>query len=335
MLDLLRKHASSWVIKVTLGAIILTFVLFFGYAGLQNFGLSEDKPAAMVNNIPIPESLYRFYTERNLESLKQSFSNQAVPDFAKKFAESNALRQLMFRTLALQEADRLGVFIPDAELADYIVNTQKTQQGSFDPIFYRHQYLPFFSQRYGFQYETVVRDDLRLALTQKLFEHAKLSLYSSEAYNSFQNEQWTFEMVELSVPTLLEKKLVTNESEVEAIAKLFLTQDKKQKWEDLIRHYQLTIKKIGPVSLTERHQIPTTFSFEDQQRLFALRKEKPLLEKPIVKEKTFCVARLVHREMKVPTKNIKSPATPDVDFFEQWISQKLATAEVRSFVDTK
>lgn len=175
MLDQLRRHASSWIIKVVLGAIILTFVLFFGYSAQQgDFMNGGQGVVARVNKTPITENLYELFYDQNYDRAVASFKDTPVPDVVRQMVRQQTLRQLIFRTVSLEEAARLGVVASDQKLADEIVLNQRNERGEFDPVAYRHQFLPSFQQRFHVSYEDLVREDLTLQAFRSLFTNVKL-----------------------------------------------------------------------------------------------------------------------------------------------------------------
>lgn len=136
MLDLMRKHAKSWFIKVALGGIIVTFVLFFGWSGTRE---RPDSYVAKVNDTIItPEELERVY-QNELEALRARFKG-TIPvglleklDLKRKVAE-----ELIRQNLLLQEAKRLGLTVSDEELARDIRSMPIFQRnGVFDESLYR------------------------------------------------------------------------------------------------------------------------------------------------------------------------------------------------------
>ena len=72
MLDLMRKHASSWLIKVFLGAIIIVF----SFWGIGSYNTSRANRVATVNGEPISVEAYREAYQRIIERLRQQFGNQ-------------------------------------------------------------------------------------------------------------------------------------------------------------------------------------------------------------------------------------------------------------------
>ncbi|HCU69852.1 MAG TPA: peptidylprolyl isomerase, partial [Desulfomicrobium sp.] len=68
MLDILRKGAQSWGIKILFGIIIAVFVLAFGMNRMQN---DTATVVATVNDAPIHFQHYQERLQRNLELIRR------------------------------------------------------------------------------------------------------------------------------------------------------------------------------------------------------------------------------------------------------------------------
>ncbi|MBI5249009.1 MAG: SurA N-terminal domain-containing protein [Desulfomonile tiedjei] len=136
MLDLMRKHASSWLIKVALGGIILVFIFFFGWSGP---GDRSGNYAAKVNDTVVSyDHFYNVY-ESELEKMRLRFKG-AIPQelFEKLNLKRNVVQALVNRVLLLEEAKRLGLFVNDGDLVqDIRTNPMFQRDGVFDESMYR------------------------------------------------------------------------------------------------------------------------------------------------------------------------------------------------------
>lgn len=136
MLDLMRRHAQSWLIKVALGGIIVVFVFWYGWSG------SRDKTrsyAAKVNDTVISyDQFYNVY-ETELEKIRVRFKGAMPPDLVEKLnLKKNVVTGLVHQLLILQEASRLGMFSTDDDLVrDIRSNPVFQRNGVFDEGVYR------------------------------------------------------------------------------------------------------------------------------------------------------------------------------------------------------
>lgn len=331
MLDIMRRHASSWLIKVLFGAIIISFIFFFGYSSLSRSGRGgEGEAAARVNGRPIPMAEFRFFYEQNSDRIASSFQGQEVPDFARTFALNMTLGQLVQRELLLEQADELGVVIPDAELAALIVEVQKQQQGgTFDPISYRHTFLPMFKQRTGLDYEQFVRQDMEIERFQELFAAVgTVSPFAREEETPVETT-WTFEQVTIDPLLLTEGEKVASNDEAKALAEKLAGSDPKE-WRRTLKPVGVAPETVGPITLAERTKIfGGSGTFEDYRQLFALTKEDPVFEGVVTRGGKHYLVRLLkttERAVEEP-----HPFTPP-PFLSNWMQQLRATATVESYV---
>lgn len=156
MLDLMRKKASSWMIKVIFTLIILTFIFFFGYSKIASRQHDERRYVAVVGSSPIPRRKFEATFESSIERMGED-----IPENFRSFLRENILQQLITRELVAQYGSSLGLAITDEEIAETIQNNKNLSiDGHFDLQYYREKFLPYFQQRYGEEFEEVIKRDL-------------------------------------------------------------------------------------------------------------------------------------------------------------------------------
>jgi len=135
MLRLMRDHATSWMIKLLLGAIVIVFV-FWGVGSMRSQRASR---VAFVNGEVITVDEYRKAYSNLIEQLRQRYGNRLNDDLEKMFqVKKQALETLINQKLILQEAKRLGLRVSDNELATAIQNVGAFQNaGVFDGRIYQ------------------------------------------------------------------------------------------------------------------------------------------------------------------------------------------------------
>ncbi|MBI4211111.1 MAG: SurA N-terminal domain-containing protein [Deltaproteobacteria bacterium] len=316
MLKIFResKH-TSLAIKIILGLILLSFALFFGYQDLgQDFGQGAQTTIATVNDTPIRRGMFELYYERNLEEFKKMFPGNQLPDFASDLARSNTIRELAQRKILVDEALKLGLKVSDERLAETILASRK-QDPHFDPIAYRHEFLPYFKQRYGVDYEQLLREDVIIDDLRRSFEGLTLS----SQVPLTPKEVWNFEMVNFD-PKVLE--------EAESVAALFISQVSKDAWSTLSKKYGVDLVKVGPVTISGREPLaPYVSRVQDMVPVFALTKDAPVLKAPLRHDGIITVVRLLDRsENKDPA--LVASSTPSSPFLDAWLKAKLAQAKI-------
>lgn len=135
MLNLMRKNAGTWLIKILLGAIVLVFVFW----GVGSFRDREAGRVAMVNGDPIMAEEYNEAYNRLVEQMKQRYGNRLNDEMLKMLqVKKQAMDQLIEKRLLLNEAKRLNFQVSDEELAATIKSIPAFQDnGHFDTRRYR------------------------------------------------------------------------------------------------------------------------------------------------------------------------------------------------------
>jgi peptidyl-prolyl cis-trans isomerase D len=136
MLNVMRKHAGSWMIKVILFAIVIVFVFW----GVGSFRSREASKVATVNDQIISLTEYRRAYNNLIDQYRQRFGSSLNDGMIEMLQiKSQALNQLIDRTILLQQAEKLGLRVSDAEIADTLMQTEVFQtDGVFDSRRYRN-----------------------------------------------------------------------------------------------------------------------------------------------------------------------------------------------------
>jgi peptidyl-prolyl cis-trans isomerase D len=139
MLDFMRKHAGTWMIKALLGAIVVVFIFW----GVGSWTTQREGIVATVNGESISLGDYRNAYNRLLDQARQSLGANLSDDMLKTLQiPKQALNQLIDRTLLKQAADRLKLKVSDEELSQSIRNTPAFQSGG---VFDRRRYQQVLS----------------------------------------------------------------------------------------------------------------------------------------------------------------------------------------------
>ena len=132
----MRRHASSWIIKIALFGIIVVFVFFFGWGGP---GDVDKNFAAKVNGTVITYDQFYSMYENQVELMRSRFRGSMPPDFIEKMNLKKVVLEGMVDQLVLvQEAHKLGLSVTDEDLIYSIRNAPEFQtNGLFDPNIYK------------------------------------------------------------------------------------------------------------------------------------------------------------------------------------------------------
>ena len=135
MLSLMRKHAGSWLIKVLLGGIAVTFIFWGGYQATSR----RSGRVASVNGETIRAEEYRLAYKRLIEQVQQRFGNNLDEEMIKSLQlPKQAIDQLVDQMLMRQAATELGLEVSDDDLSRSIRSVSAFQTaGVFDPRRYK------------------------------------------------------------------------------------------------------------------------------------------------------------------------------------------------------
>ncbi|MBI5184088.1 MAG: SurA N-terminal domain-containing protein [Nitrospinae bacterium] len=159
MLDIMRKHAQSWIIKLILWTVVAAFVgtIFYGWG----MGGRRRSSGGIVAKVYGEDLTYREYQElyNNLYNLYRNIYKERFSDeMAKRMnLKDTVLKNLINAKILMVYAKKEGLIVTDDEVADNIY-----EKFSIDGRFNRDLYLNFLkSQRISPRgLEDRVREDL-------------------------------------------------------------------------------------------------------------------------------------------------------------------------------
>lgn len=134
MLKLMRDYASSWLIKIILGAIVVVFVFW----GVGSFTSKRASRVAMVNGDVITVQEYNNEYNQMIESLQQQFGNNLDDKLLEMLnVKQQTLNQLIDKRLILQQAEKLNFRVSNEQLVNFIRNMEVFQnEGRFNNRLY-------------------------------------------------------------------------------------------------------------------------------------------------------------------------------------------------------
>jgi len=176
MLYLMRKYATSWLIKVLLGAIVVVFVLW----GVGSYRSQKTTRVALVDGETITLEEYKQTYSNLIEQLRLQFGNQLNDELIEMFQiKKQALNQLIDKRLLLKEAVRMKFKVSDDELTRAIRSMGAFQTaGVFDSRLYKN--VLSLNRMDPEQFEASQRESL-LINKVKSFIEANAKVSESEA----------------------------------------------------------------------------------------------------------------------------------------------------------
>jgi len=181
MLSLMRKHAQSWLIKVTLGAIIVVFIFWYGYSYREQ----KSNQIAVVNGSPIVFEEFRSVYDQMLEAYRRQFGNRLDKKLIQGLnLKRQALDELINRRLLVQEASRLNFRVTDEELLKAIQEVSAFQRnGRFHPKVYESVLMS--NRMTPEMYEKSKRYELLVQKLQSVFI-GSIKVSEAEALETYQ-----------------------------------------------------------------------------------------------------------------------------------------------------
>jgi len=135
MLDFMRRHAQSWMIKAALGAVAVVFIFW----GIWTPREGRERDLVRVGDHAITITEARNYYQNLRERYQSIYGEKFTEEIAKKLGlKERAVKDLINKILLLQEAQRLGLKVSSEEVQTTIQNHPAFQKdGFFDQATYQ------------------------------------------------------------------------------------------------------------------------------------------------------------------------------------------------------
>ncbi len=196
MLDALRRAAGTWLAKLLLGILILSFAVW-GVADV--FRGYDSGTVARVGKAAItPEEFQQAY-QNELDQLSRQFGRRLTPEQARMFGlESRVLSRLVGTAAIDNQSKDLGLAISDQAIANSIRNDPafKTPDGKFSrPLFDQALRQAGLSERRFLTERT--REEVREQLTDSLTANATVPQLIVDRVHAWREEKRSFELITL------------------------------------------------------------------------------------------------------------------------------------------
>lgn len=200
MLEIMRRKAKSWMIKILFGIIVIVFI-FWGVGSYQS---RQMEVIAKVGDIAISYRTFQQSYEETLRAYQQQFGSALTEEMLKALnLKQRVMEDLIEKALLTKEADRLGIVISEEELQQAILRYTAFQyQGIFNKEIYS-RVLRANRMNPG-DFEQHMARQMRISRTQNFIRDAVL-ISDQEAFEQYAylNEKWNLSFVKF--PTSPEK----------------------------------------------------------------------------------------------------------------------------------
>ena len=158
-----RNRLRTIGLFVVVGAIILTFVLFFGQPPPQG----SVGPVAEIDGVAIDRGLFEAFRNQTESRLEAALPAGSDPEQSRDLVDSLTLRSLIQRYALVREASELGIRVSDAEVRQQILEDPSfRREGRYD-----RELLEVFVARSGMggvrDYTEELRRDLLIGKFQR------------------------------------------------------------------------------------------------------------------------------------------------------------------------
>ncbi len=135
MLELMRKHARNWIMKVLLGIIIIVFIFYFGSLG----GLQQTETIATVDGKTLTYADFQREYNNMVEAYRQRLGDKVTEELLKGGRlKEMALDNLIYQTILLKQAAEMNIQVSDEEMRTFILSVPAFQRdGVFDDRLYQ------------------------------------------------------------------------------------------------------------------------------------------------------------------------------------------------------
>jgi peptidyl-prolyl cis-trans isomerase D len=191
MLNLIRQHADSWMVKTVLWLIIFAFLgtIFYSW-GMGGAPGSRGGVVATVEGVEIPYSQYDKTFNNLINFYRDQFKNQFSEDLIQRLdLKTQALDALIHRKLLLLESDNLNIQVSDEELMAHIQSFPAFQKDNKYNQTYYDNYIQF-NRLTHLDFEEGQREALRIEKLEKMISGNTL-VSQTEALDAFKTEKET------------------------------------------------------------------------------------------------------------------------------------------------
>ncbi len=199
MLQLMRKHARNWLMKVVLGIIIVVFVFYFG----SMRGRQATETVALLDGSQIAYANFRTEYQNLLDFYRQQYGEYLTDDLIKKInIKQQAFDNIVNKAIILSKANELKLDISDNELKTAIFSYPAFQRnGVFDSDLYQRALR--YQRMTPETFEASQREAMKIGKIEQIIrESAKVS--EEEVYEIYQlqNREITLDFIRIPIDSV-------------------------------------------------------------------------------------------------------------------------------------
>jgi len=196
MLDLMRKHSKSWIIKFLLIVIIIVFVLYFGATS----GKQKADALVTIDKKTITAVDFQREYQDVVEMYRKRFGGRLTDDMLKALKiKEQVLDKMVYETILIKKAQELQVGVTDEELKNIIASTPAFQRnGAFDEK--QYQQMLRANRMKPEDFENTQKKNLTVAKLEDLLQDG-VSVSDAEVYDFYKitNEKINLSWARLAI----------------------------------------------------------------------------------------------------------------------------------------
>lgn len=199
MLNFMRKHARSWIVKILLGLVIIVFIFYFG----STRGRDKAQSLAIVNDRSITYGEFRQEYQNLIDLYRQRLGEAFNDELIKNMnLKKQVLDSLVNQNILLEKALEMNVVVTDEEVRNSIATFPAFQRdGVFDNRLYQQALR--YKRMKPEEFENLQRKSLIIAKVEAVFrESAKAS--EQEVYDLYrlQNDKINLNVIRLAAKNM-------------------------------------------------------------------------------------------------------------------------------------
>jgi peptidyl-prolyl cis-trans isomerase D len=134
MLNLMRKHARNWLMKVIMGIIVVVFVISFGSLSVRQ----RAERIAMIDGKPIVQADFQREYQNMLDVYRQRLGQGLTEEVLKALnLKQQALDRLINEAVLMKKAEEMEIRVTDEDVKAAILSYPAFQRdGIFDERLY-------------------------------------------------------------------------------------------------------------------------------------------------------------------------------------------------------
>lgn len=320
MLNQMRQHSQSWVLKFILAIIIVSFILFWGSQD-PGQGSRDSRSYATVNGYTV--SAQRVENQLKNSDQIQDWEAQfggKVPDFLVNMERKKIVEQIITQTLVNTWLTQSGLKISKMELMESVKKIPGFQD---ENGFNYKQYVKTnerYAQSLGVSLEETIKNDL---LTDKLIDPLRAAFPANKdetaKLQNLRNELYSFAVIKIRKDAPPEKPKMDDKKENEGVnddedkkegygedlAKQVLANwQKKADMKKILEDNKLKITESGEMDILNLKQLlngtnePSHF-----KKIAGLSKAKPFVDEPLLAGSHYYLIKFLDKKSAKDTEN--------------------------------